>query len=103
MENAYRLNRSPFGLDRQYPKEKSKARSSLFKSQEARNAIMKRHKVQIKYPARLCVNGRTIIDMFPELFQVLGHDRLVVGNTEKMNIKYLKTQAKKKECTLQIQ
>ncbi|KAH3859836.1 hypothetical protein DPMN_102657 [Dreissena polymorpha] len=77
MENAYKLKRSPFGLDRQYPKEISKARSSLFKSQEARNAAMKRHKVQIKYPARLCINGRTMIDMFPEWFQVLGHDRLV--------------------------
>ena len=37
---------------------------------------MNRRKVQIRFPARLFIDGKCLRDLFPEWFQVLSTDRL---------------------------
>lgn len=68
MSKAYKLKGSRFSVDRQYPKEISKARSELYSSNEAKKARANRQKVQIRYPARLYVDGRCVIDKFLDWF-----------------------------------
>ena len=82
MRKVYLLKNSGFGIDRQYPKEISTARSALYKSKEAVDARSSRRKVQIRYPAKLFIDGRCVKDMFPEWFNVLGTNRLVGFNTK---------------------
>lgn len=76
MSKVYKLKGSRFGVDRQYPKEISKARSELYNSTEAKRARENRQKVQIRYPARLFIDGRCVSDKFPEWYKILGTDRL---------------------------
>jgi hypothetical protein len=65
-----------FGIDRQYPKEISLARSELYNSEEAKLARARRQKVQIHFPAKLVIDRKIVRDMFPDWFKVLGTDRL---------------------------
>ncbi|KAH3817578.1 hypothetical protein DPMN_119117 [Dreissena polymorpha] len=76
LARAYKLKRSPFGIERQYPKEIARARKELYQSQEAVQGRQLHQKVQIKYPARLYINGRVVRDMFPEWYSMLATDRL---------------------------
>ena len=76
MERAYRLRGSVFSLDRDYPKEIAQARKELYSSKEAKEGRRKQQRVQIKYPARLYVDGRFIADKFPEWFKILGQSRV---------------------------
>ncbi|KAH3701907.1 hypothetical protein DPMN_076903 [Dreissena polymorpha] len=72
MRKVYLLKNSRFGIYRQYPKEISSARSTLYKSEEAVNARANRMNFQIRYPARLYIDGKCVQDMFPDWFEVLG-------------------------------
>ena len=76
MQRAYRLRNSVFSVDRDYPKEISQARKELYSSKEAKEGRRKQLKVQIKYPARLYVDGRFVTDKFPEWFKILGQSRV---------------------------
>ncbi|KAH3787272.1 hypothetical protein DPMN_165393 [Dreissena polymorpha] len=76
LSKAYKLNRIHFGLDRQYPKEIARARKELYQSKEAEYAPRSNKRVQIKYPAALFINDRSIEHKFQEWFSVLGIDRL---------------------------
>ncbi|KAH3815471.1 hypothetical protein DPMN_143994 [Dreissena polymorpha] len=53
MEETYKLKGTPYGIDRQYPREIARARSELHNIHEARDARSRRLKMQIGYPARL--------------------------------------------------
>ncbi|KAH3713303.1 hypothetical protein DPMN_171684 [Dreissena polymorpha] len=75
MRKVYLLKNSRFGRDQQYPKEISSARSTLYKSEAAVDARANRRNVQIRYPARLFINGKCMQDMFPVWYEVLGSDR----------------------------
>ena len=76
LQNAYKLKRTQFGVDRDYPKEIVSARKQLYTSQRARDARARREKVQIRYPARLFIDGRSVDDKFPDWFPVINEDRL---------------------------
>ncbi|KAH3858489.1 hypothetical protein DPMN_101114 [Dreissena polymorpha] len=77
LSKAYKLKRTHFGLDRQYPKEIARAPKELYQSsKEAEYARMSNKRVQIKYPAELFINDRSVENKFPEWFSVLGIDRL---------------------------
>ena len=65
-----------FSVDRDYPKEISQARKELYSLKEAKEGRRKQLKVQIKYPARLYVDGRFVTDKFPEWFNMLGQSRV---------------------------
>lgn len=54
------------GIDRKFPKEISMARSSLYNSVEAKSARSNRQKIQIKFPARLFIDGKYVKDIFPD-------------------------------------
>lgn len=50
--------------------------SQFIKEKQNRN-----NKVSIEYPARLTVNGRTVLDEFPDWYSVLQQDRYQLSNT----------------------
>ncbi|KAH3811702.1 hypothetical protein DPMN_140117 [Dreissena polymorpha] len=68
MRKVYLLKNSGFGINRQYPKEISTASSALYKSEEAVDARSNRRNVQIRYPARLFIDGRCVKDV-PDWFE----------------------------------
>lgn len=76
LSKSYKLKGTNFGVDRQYPKEISVARANLYKSKEAREARSRHQKVQLRYPARLFIDGKCVHDALPDWFKVLGSDRL---------------------------
>ncbi|KAH3846644.1 hypothetical protein DPMN_088946 [Dreissena polymorpha] len=76
MRKVHLLKNSRIGINSQYPKPISTARSTLSKSTEAVDARSSRRKVKIRYPARLFLDGRCLNNMFPDWFDVLGTSRL---------------------------
>ena len=74
METAYMLRNSPYSVSRDYPLEIKNARKRLMpkflKERQNRN-----NKVSIEYPARLVINGKTVMDEFPDWHTVLYQDR----------------------------
>lgn len=57
MSKAYKLRSTRFGVDRDYPREIAEARKHLYKSEEATRARFQKVKVQIRYPARIFIDG----------------------------------------------
>ena len=76
LENAYKLRRTNFRVERDYPKEIADARKSLYQSQEAVMARRKSQKVQILYPAKLCIEGTIVRDMFPDWADCMKQNRI---------------------------
>ena len=76
MIKAYRLKGSPFAIDRQYPKEISRARSELYNSEQARAARRNGQKVQLQYPAKLLIDRKLVLDKFTDWYEVLGTSRV---------------------------
>lgn len=75
LEKAFRLKGSNNAVSRDYPQEISSARKSLWgQFKEARS--IDRNRVQIKYPARLVVNGNTVRDCFPDWDEVMQQKRI---------------------------
>ena len=72
LSKAYKLRSTYFGIDRQFPKEISIARTQLYNSNEAREVRAKHQKVQLRYPAKLFIDGKCVRDWF----KVLGTARL---------------------------
>ena len=79
METAYMLRNSPYSVTRDYPLEIKNARKRLMPSfiKERQN---KNNKVSIEYPARLVINGKTVMDEFPDWHIVLNQDRYQLVN-----------------------
>ncbi|XP_052799295.1 uncharacterized protein LOC128230907 [Mya arenaria] len=76
LQKAYRLRGKSYGIDRQYPQEIMEARKDLYNSQSAEDARQNRKKVQIRYPARLYIEGRFVADRFPDWFTILRGSRI---------------------------
>ena len=75
LEKADRLKGSSFGLDRDYPKEIAVARKELYASSEACEGRRNRLRVQIKFPAKLYIEGRLVRDKFPGWFNIMNQSR----------------------------
>jgi hypothetical protein len=88
MGRAYKLKGTPFGIDRDYPKEISVARKELYSCQEAKDARQLRKKVQIAYPAKLIIEGQLIRDKFPEWQKYMRQDRLenICFSQQRLNV-----------------
>ena len=75
LENAKKLRDTPFGINRDYPKEIVAARSKLWpsykKAKENPRAV-----VYIGYPAKLIVNGSVREDQFPDWKNILRGSRI---------------------------
>ena len=79
METAYMLRNSPYSVTRDYPLEIKNKRKRLMPTflKERQN---KNNKISIEYPARLVINGKTVIDEFPDWHIVLNQDRYQLVN-----------------------
>ena len=76
LSKAYKLRGTYCGVDRQFPKEISIARTQLYNSNEAREVRAKHQKLQLRYPAKLSIDGKCVRDALPDWFKVLGTARL---------------------------
>ena len=70
------LRGTDLGVSRDYPNEISKARQSIWKQYKTARENNPRKKVTFGYPASIRVNGVTIVDLFPDWYdvpKVVGH------------------------------
>ena len=85
MQEAYRLKGKDIAVTRDYPQEISKARKTLWHQyKEARRD--ENNRVQIKYPARLVVNGATVRDCFPDWNDVMKQRRAYISRVPAVDI-----------------
>ena len=63
-------------MERDYPKEIAEARKTLYQSQQAVMARRRRQKVQILYPAKLCIDGSIVRNMFPDWSACMKQNRI---------------------------
>ena len=80
MNSAYMLRGTKFSVTRDFPMEIVNARRNLM-AQFIKEKQNRNNKVSIEYPARLTVNGRTVLDEFPDWYSVLQQDRYQLANT----------------------
>ena len=81
----YRLQGKDIAVTRDYPQEISKARKTLwYQYKEARRDGNNR--VQIKYTARLVVNGATLRDCFPDWNDVMKQRRAYISRVPAVDI-----------------
>ena len=80
MNSAYMLRGTKFSVTRDFPMEIVNARRNLM-AQFIKEKQNRNKKVSIEYPARLTVNGRTVLDEFPDWYSVLQQDRYQLANT----------------------
>ena len=81
LENAKKLKDTPFGINRDYPKEIINARSKLWPMFKKARDDNGNGNVYIGYPAKLIVNGKVISDQFPNWRNVLRGSRVQEINT----------------------
>ena len=76
LSSAYRLRDSPFGINRDYPKEIVEARSRLWADyKRAKTEYPAKGAVFIGFPARLVVNKTVVRDEFPDWRDILNTPR----------------------------
>lgn len=76
MQYAYRLKGTSFGLNRDYLKEITEARKSIWPAYIRLREENGRENVKIKFPCALIVNnGKVEYDMFPDWRSVLSGSR----------------------------
>lgn len=91
LEQAFRLKGSPYAVSRDYPQEISNARKSLWgQFKDARSSGNNR--VQIRYPARLVVNGITVNDCFPDWDNVMKRKRVQIKQAASGSPSYMDTE-----------
>ena len=76
LENAKKLKDTPFGVNRDYPKEIISARSKLWAEYKKAREENAKGTVYIGYPAKLIVNKRVVRDEFPDWRHVLNGSRV---------------------------
>ena len=80
---ANKLKNTPYGINKDYPKEITSARSQLwplYKTERAKNPDAS---VYIGFPAKLVVRGRVVKDLFPDWFTVLRGSRCETTDGQK--------------------
>lgn len=70
------LKGSNYGVSRDYPNEIAKARQSLWMQFKDIRGNNPNKKVSLGYPAKIIVDGDTVIDKFPDWFSVLDGSRV---------------------------
>ena len=66
------------GVSRDYPNEISKARQSIWKQYKSIRENNPRKRVTFGYPASIRVNGDTVVDLFPDWYDVLKGNRITL-------------------------
>lgn len=75
LKNATLLKGTQIGISRDYPKEISEARKSLWAEFKALRELHGASNVRIAYPAALIVKGQTQKDLFPDWHSLLAQSR----------------------------
>ena len=70
------LKGTEFGVSKDYPSEISKARQSLWNQFKTVRANNPNRRVTVGYPANISIDNETIIDLFPDWFQILQGSRV---------------------------
>ena len=76
LDRSYKLKGTKFRVDRDYPREIVEARKRLQFSEKAEQARRRGSRIQVKYPARLFIDGQLVIDEFPEWFDCMKVNRI---------------------------
>jgi hypothetical protein len=76
MGYAHRLKNSGIGISRDYPREISDARKSLWPEFKRKRDEFGKENVKILYPAALLVNGRITRNFFPDWHDILKESRI---------------------------
>ena len=76
LSNANKLQGTPFGINRDYPREIINARKTLLKEKKDLKLKYPSANISIQYPAKLVCDKRVVKDMFPNWFSVMKGDRL---------------------------
>ena len=76
LDNAKKLKNTPYGINRDYPKEIVSARSKLWPMFKKAREENSKGSVYIGYPAKLIVNRKVVADQFPDWRQVLRGSRI---------------------------
>ena len=79
MSNAKRLKGTPYGINRDYPKEIADARRDLYKELKQIKHDDREADVSLQYPAKLVVDGSVRTDRFPKWRAVMKKSRLESG------------------------
>ena len=86
MQNARKLKGSRYSVDRDYPKEIRDARRKLWPRIKEIRRSQPEARVQLKYPAKIEVNGRIIEDEFPYWAECMKGPATRVFNNQKGKI-----------------
>ena len=76
------LRGTDLGVSRDYPNEISKARQLIWKQYKTARENNPHKKVTFGYPASIRVNGVTIVDLFPDWYDVLKGSRISLPQTQ---------------------
>ena len=82
MSRARNLKDTPYGISPDYPVEITRARQTLWPHFKAAWADNPQGRTSIAYPAKLVVNGRVKLDMFPDWNQIMRGSRVDCPNNE---------------------
>ena len=82
LTNASNRKGSDKGVSRNYPQEIINARKPLSTEMKALKANYPSSKISIQYPAKLVIDGRIHMDMFPEWREYMRRDRLKTGTLD---------------------
>ena len=80
---ANKLKNTPYGINKDFPKEITSARSQLWPIYKTERAKNPDSSVYIGFPAKLVVRGRVIKDLFPDWFTVLRGSRCETTDGQK--------------------
>ena len=76
LDRSYKLKGTKFRVDRDYPREIVEARKRLQFCEKMEQARRRGSRIQVKYPARLFIDGQLVIDEFPEWFDCMKVNRI---------------------------
>ena len=82
LNEATCLSGTNLGVSRDYPNEISKARQSIWKQYKSVRENNPRKKVTFGYPASIRVNGVTVVDLFPDWYDVLKGSRISLPQSQ---------------------
>jgi len=74
LEKAYKLQGTTYGINRDYPREITNARSRMWTQYKDAKKI-RSNKVSIAYPAKLIINKQVVRDEFPDWNDVINKSR----------------------------
>ncbi|MEW8546032.1 MAG: hypothetical protein AB2693_21120, partial [Candidatus Thiodiazotropha sp.] len=86
------LKGTEYGVSKDYPSEISKARQSLWNQFKTVRANNPNRRVTLGYPAKISIDNETIVDLFPDWFQILQGSRVSRAQSTQSNGQNINTE-----------